>query len=251
MALQDDILQLAELDRQVVQALIENNTEEFLQVLGSYLETRSNLKREVLDESVVSVEDATAREILRRITNGDGLQSDEIVERLGGLGGGELAVGELDDAEVEDLGSELFCSWYSHHEYVRALAELRPLILRSSVSESVKRLVGQIKSCYAFQQYDAVFGLCRTLIEASIRDICVRRELVPKQVDDAALLEKYNWKCLRDKVSCGPLNEELKDLYGRLSEVLHARRSAGIAEVRKIFGETLRVIERLYESHGL
>ena len=54
MALQDDILQLAELDRQVVQALIENNTEEFLQVLGSYLEIRSNLKREVLDESVVS-----------------------------------------------------------------------------------------------------------------------------------------------------------------------------------------------------
>ena len=224
-ALQIDISRLAELDRQVAQVLLEGNTEALPHALGAYLELRSSLTREILDESVISVEDATAREVLRKITNGDGLQADKIVQRLQELGGGDLEVGELDDADVEELGSELFYSWYSHHEYVRALAELRPLILRSGASESVTRLTGQIKGCYAFQQYDAAFGLCRTLIEASIRDICVRRNLLPEAADDAVLLEKYSWEYLRNRVSCGSLSERLKDLYGRLSEVLHARRS--------------------------
>ena len=250
MALQDDILRLTRLDRQVVQALFEGNTEEFPRALGAYLELRSNLKREMLDESVISVEDATTREILHKISSGDGLRSDKIVERIQELGGGDLEVGELDDADVEELGSELFYSWYSHHEYVRALAELRPLILRSDASESVKRLTGQIKSCYAFQQYDAAFGLCRTLLEASIRDICVRRRLLPEPDNDAVLLEKYSWERLRNKISCGPLNGRLKNLYGRLSEVLHARRAVEIADVRDVFGETLLVVEELYDSHG-
>ena len=250
MALHDDISRLVELDRQVVQALIEGNTEEFPHALGAYLELRSGLKREMLDESAISVEDATARGTLHKIFSGDSFQSDKIVERLRELGGGDLEVGELDDADVEELGSELFYSWYSHHEYVRALAELRPLILRSEASESVKRLTGQIRSCYDFQQYDAAFGLCRTLIEASIRDICVRRELLPEPANDAFPLEKYSWGCLRNKISCGSLNERLKALYGRLSEVLHARRAVGIADVREMFEETLLVIEDLYESHG-
>ena len=56
--------------------------------------------------------------------------------------------------------------------------------------------------------------------------------------------------CPLVEVSCGPLNERLKDLYGRLSEVLHARRAVGIADVREVLGETLLVIEELYESHG-
>ena len=104
MALQDDILRLTRLDRQVVQALFEGNTEEFPRALGAYLELRSSLKREMLDESVISVEDATTREILHKISSGDGLRSDKIVERIQELGGGDLEVGELDDADVEELG---------------------------------------------------------------------------------------------------------------------------------------------------
>ena len=250
MALQDDILRLVELDQQVVQVLLEGKTKKFPHALGAYLELRSSLKCEMLDESVISVKDVTVRKILHKIFSGDGLQSDKIVERLQELGGGDLEMGELDDADVEELGSELFYSWYSHHEYVRALADLRPLIQRSGTSESVKRLTGQIRSCYAFQQYDAAFALCRTLLEASIRDICVRRNLLPEPADDALLLEKYSWGCLRNRISCGSLNERLKDLYGRLSEVLHARRSVGSADVREVFGETLLVIEELYESYG-
>ena len=224
MTLQDDALRLAELDRQVIQALksfVEGNGEEFSHVLDEYRKLRIDLKSRMLDESAISIEDITAREILHKISRGEGLRFDKFVKWIEELSGDDLAFGEFDDADMEKLGDELFYSWYSPHSYVTALAELRPLILQCDTSPSVKHFVGQIKGCYAFQQYDAAFALCRTLLEASIRDICVRCELLPEPGEKVTLLEKYNWRCLRDKVSCGSLNEKLKGLYERLSEVLH------------------------------
>ena len=251
MALQDDALRLVELDRLVFQTLMEGISEEGSRVLGEYLELRISLKSKMLDESVVSIEDGMAREVLHKISNGEGLPTDGFVKRLEELSGDDLALGEFDDVDIERLGSELFYSWFSHHEYVNALAELRPLILRSDAPQSVRRLVQEAKDCYAFQQYDAAFALCRMLIEASIRDICVRRGLLPEPDDKVVLLEKYSWRSLRNKVSCGSLNEKLEILYGRLCEVSHARRSATAEEARAMFRETLSAIEELYGNHGL
>lgn len=251
MSLQDDALRLVKLDQQVVRTLVEGNTEELGRALDAYIELRKSLKVRMLDESAASVEDAKAAEVLRNVGSGDGLPSDKIVERLAAHSGEELSAGEFDDVDLEELGSELFYSWYSHYDYVTALGELRPLILRCDPSESVKRLVGQVKSCYAFQQYDAAYGLCRTLLEASIRDICQRCGLFPDLGENVVLFEKYNWGQLRDKVSSGPLREQLSDLYRRLCEVLHARRTVTAEEARGVFRETLLVIEELYENHGL
>lgn len=229
MTLQDKALRLRDLEGQVVQA-IDGHTENLHHMLGEYLELKASLKRKILDESAISVEDARAREVLRKI--------------------GE-AVEEIDEADIEQLGSDLFYSWYCHQEFLRALAELRSLILRCDTPESVERLVEQIKRCYAFQQYDAAFALCRTLLEASIRDICVRRRLFPDLSANAVLYEKLTWYKLRNKVSTGDLNGKLEDLYTRLSKVLHARRTVMFNEARDVYLETLRVIEELYEVHKL
>ena len=158
---------------------------------------------------------------------------------------------EFDDTTLEKLGSELFYSWYSHQEYVRALGELRPLVLRSAAPESIERLTWQVKQCYAFQQYDAAYALCRTLLEASIRDICVRCRLFPDLGEDVILFGKYRWSQLRDEVSSGLLRDKLNDLYARLSAVLHARRTVDADEARETFEETLKVIEWMYEEHEL
>ena len=258
MTLQADALRLAELDQQVARTLVEGNTEELGHALVAYVELRKSLKRRILDESQISVEDAKARNVLLRIGGSDGLPSDNVVNRLVTLGDEEQSLGEFDEADIEELGSELFYSWYSHQEYVTALTELRPLLLRCDTSESVKRLVRQVKGCYAFQQYDAAFGLCRTLLEASIRDICVRRGLFPDRSEYAVLYEKLNWCELREKVSSIQpndkselINDKLCDLYRRLCEVLHARRSVVAKDAREVFQKTLLIIEELYEFHGL
>lgn len=251
MTLQDDALRLGELDRRVVRALLESDTEEFKRALPAYWELRKSLRTRSLDESAIAVSDSEAARVLRNISDGQGLPSDKITERLTALTGEELSAKEFDDQELWELGEDLFFSWTSHLEYVEALAELRPLILRTDASESVTRLVRQVKNCYALQQYDAAYGLCRTLLEAGIRDICDKCRLFPDLGQNVVLYEKYNWHQMRDKVSSGTLRERLGKLYRSLCEVLHARRSATREEAREAFRETMKVLELLYEERGL
>ena len=251
MALRDDALRLAELDLQVVQIFVDGHMEVFGNALAEYLTLKANLKQQMLDESTISIEDPEALEILRKIGRNGTFRSDEIVERIKDHTGGDLAVEEVDGVDLERLRSDLFHSWYSAEEYVSALRELRPLILGCDTSKSVIRLVEQIKRCNAFQQYDAAFGLCRTLLEASIRDICVRRGLFPDREESAVLYDYIKSSVLRDRVSSGHLKETLRELFDRLSKVLHAQRTVGPVEARRAFGDTLLAIEKLYESHNL
>jgi len=249
-SLQDDALQLAELDRRVIGAVVEQNTQDLVVALDAYQTLRKRLKERLLDTDVSIVEDMEVADVLRKMY-ANNLQSDKIIERICSQLGGNERIDEFDDKELWQLGKDLFYSWFSHHEYISALFELRPMVLSSPVSQFVARLVRQIKDCYAFQQYDAAYGLCRMLIEASVRDICVRRNLFPDLTDNVVLFEKRSWRDLREKVSVGPLAEHLKDLYDRLSSLLHARKIVTRKEARDVFEETLEVIEQLYVAHAL
>ena len=249
MAVQDDVLRLAALDQQVVQALVDRNIEKFCQVFSAFRTLKLDLKQRMLDECVVTEKDEVVREVVYKIHRSGDFQSEEMVQKLSKLGGGNFEDDEFSDAEIEELGSKIFYSWFSGTEYVTALIELRPLILHCETSENVKRLVDQIRNCYAFQQYDAAFGLCRTMLEACIRDICVRRALFPELSESAVLYERRKWAELRDRVACGELKEKLKALYERQCRVLHARSAAGAQDAREVFKETLLVIEELYKLH--
>lgn len=250
-SLEDDALRLEQLDQKVVQALMESDRQSLVFAIGAYTELRTKLRTLLLDKSVVPTADRNAAEVLRKIGSGDGFPSDEIIDWLAALRNEDISSDQFDDAELEELGSELFYSWYSHGEYVKALGELRPLVLRNTASESVTRLIWQVKQCYAFKQYDAAYGLCRTLLEASIRDICERCKLFPDLGENVVLYEKFSWYRLLEKVSSGSLKEKLRDLYGRLCEVLHARRTVTAEEARAAFMETLEAIELLYKRHDL
>ena len=250
-SLQDAALQLAELDRRVMRAVADKNKQDFPTALEDYLVLRKRLKVRLLDEGALTVEDAEAAEVLRKISGNDALPSDKVIARLALHIGENERIEEFDKEELRELGGELFYSWFSHHDYISALAELRPMVLRGLVPQSVSRLVRQVKDCYAFQQYDAAYGLCRMLIEASVRDICVRRKLFPDLTDNAVLYERHSWGELRDKVSAGALRKRLSGLYDELSKLLHARKTVTDKEARSAFDQTLEVIEELYAANGL
>ncbi len=249
MPLQDDLVALAALDRRVVRAVIEARRDDLKTAMTEYQSLRKSIRAHVLDQPAVSIPDADAAALLQKITTGEGLPTDKVIERLY-AGSGQLSE-EFDEDELETLGSELLYSWFSHYEYISGLAELRPLVVRGSVGESVSRLVRQVKDCYAFQQYDAAYSLCRTVIEGSIRDICVRRELFPDRGENVILFERFTWGQLRERVSSGILRDQLHSLYSRLSEVLHGRRSVSKDEARHAFEDTLQIVEQLYALHGL
>lgn len=156
---------------------------------------KSVMMRIWLDEEAITVEDDEKRAILRQ--------------------GYESEGAELSDEEIDESHSDALYSWMSHIDYVRALADLRPLMLPNDVPEKIKRLVLQARDCYAFQQYDAAIGMCRILLEASMRDVF--------QIGEAYM----KWKALSQKVSNEPLKCELRDLYTRQCHVVHAQSSEG------------------------
>lgn len=258
MSIQDDLLQLAALDQQVIHAVIDEGQTGLKNALADYLTLRKSLRTRLLDQPTASIESIGAAEILRKICGGDGLATDKLIERLSSASDPDRPLNDFDDEELASLGSDLFYSWFSHYEYIAGLAELRPLVIRSSVAEAVSQLVRQVKDCYAFQQYDAAYGLCRTVLEASARDICVRRRLFPGLNDNEILFEEIPWgqrsgqpDGLRDTVSSGLVRERLKNLYHELCSVLHGRKTVTRNEVRHAFEETLQVVEQLYAAHGL
>lgn len=140
-SLQDEALCLVELDRRVIRAVVEQNKQNFLPALEDYLALRKRLKVRLLDESALTVEDAEAAAVLRKISGNDALQSDKVIARIASNIGDNNRIEEFDEEEMRKLGGELFYSWFSHHEYISALADLRPMVLRGPVPQSVSRLV--------------------------------------------------------------------------------------------------------------
>ena len=153
MSLQDDALRLETLDQYVVQAVVEGDGSALGTALVAYVELRERLRISLLDKSAETISDRSAAETLRKMGSGEGLVSDNIYDRLVTRSGEGISTCNFDETTLEELGSYLFYSWYSHNEYVKALSKLRPLILRSTTSGIVERLVWQVKQCYAFQQY--------------------------------------------------------------------------------------------------
>ena len=250
-SIRDDAIHLAELDRRVVKAVIEWKHDELAKAIGAYETLRKNLKERLLAQPVVSVDDGEATEILRKISSGEGLPSDRAIKRLEAYADAKEHIGDFDPEDIEHLGDRFLHSWFSHHEYVAGLNELSSLILRVSVPETLTQLVDDAKKCYAFEQYNATYGLCRILIEASVRDICFKKQLLPEGADNIVYIEKNKGSDFRKKVSAGELGERLKALYGELSSLIHARKTINREEARRGFAETVQLIQDLYSYNGL
>ncbi len=140
MTLQEDALKLAELDQQICRTIISGNINELGRLLKKYVRLRDSLKLEMLGKPVISTENSKTSKAFRKIIGSDGLPSDIVVEQVLKLDGNDSSAEVFDEFEFDELGSNLLYSWFSHYEYVSALAKMRPMILQCDPSESVRRL---------------------------------------------------------------------------------------------------------------
>ena len=248
--MKEDALRLAELDRLVVRAFMESNFDGLTNFIVEFVNLRKMLKKQLMDLPVIEIQNKKAQEILRRLSVGDKLPSEELIQVLEDRIGDNERLEDLDPGEIEDLGNTLFYSWYSHFEYIEGLNEIGSLVLGIHTPKSMEDFVREAKNCYAFQQYNAMYALCRTIIESSVRDICFKRRLFPKRITNVRYIDEYRWCDLRDKVSSGQLNRQLKDIYRKTSSLIHGRKSVEKEEARDIFIETLKVVHDLYSFHG-
>ena len=154
---------------------------------------------------------------------------------------------ELNEDEIDNLGSEYFYSWFSHYEYIKSLYEIEVLIVDIEIPDNLKRFVNEIRKCYAFQQYNAANSLCRTILEITMRDVGIRIGEIhwPKDGDTKNFYKKYPPNIIREKVSNGndKLKKRIEVLYYELSSHIHGYKN----NVNISIKETLLVIQDIYD----
>jgi hypothetical protein len=244
--LTQDAIKLDRLNREVVKAVLEWNPDNIGKSLKEYITIEVKIKTALIDFPVAKIHDHLAKNVLSKIGQGESFQADNIIKMLESRSQEKVSLEALDDSEIEQLGSDLFYSWYSHYEYIEALYDIGSLIVSMTIPESLRAYVSEARSCYAFQQYNAVYGLCRTILESAIRHTCERKGFIKKS-GNVVDIESYKPAELINKVAKGDLRDRLKDIYSKTSTLLHGRKTINSEDAKQMFMDTLKAVQDLYK----
>lgn len=248
-------LRLKEVNRLIVKSVTEGKTEDLYKLLGEFLILKKNIKVSLIDTaiSVVEISDKIAQNIIRKINDKWVFEADKIIKVLEGRIGIKLNFDELGEEDIEELGSDLFYSWFSHYEYVEGLYNIGSLIVGISVPPALKEFVAEARACFAFQQYNAVYSLCRTILEVGIRDVCKRKGIIKTKKENLTYLEQYqdNISQLIDKISKGGLRKKIKHIYySKTSFLIHGHKTTTQKEAKEVLHETLKTVQEVYSYNG-
>ena len=250
----NDALRLKELDRLVVKATIEGTVKDQFKLLDEFRNLKKSIKIRLIDTTIAKINNKEVRFIMNRIVNEYLFESDKILVNLENITGVQFCVDALEIEETDQLESDLFYSWFSGHEYINALYEIGALILGIEVPKILEDFVSEARSCFAFQQYNALYSLCRTIIEVSVRDICKRKGFIKEKKDNVISFKQYqkdNISQLINKISRGTLKQKIKGIYyNKTSFLIHGHKTVGQIEAKELFRETMMTIQELYRQNG-
>ena len=247
-------LRLKEVNRLVVKTTIEGSLEDLGKLLNEFRHLKKSLKIGLIDISIPKIDNKEAQEMMNRIVAEHVFEADKIISDLEGITGEKFNVNELDPEETDQLESGLFYSWFSGYEYVNALYEIGALILGVSVPRILVDFVSEARSCFAFQQYNALYSLCRTIIEVAVRDICKRKGFIEENEGNVIFFEQYqrdNISQLINNISKGGLKRTIKDIYyNKTSFLIHGHKTTKRIESKELFRETMSAVQELYSQNG-
>jgi hypothetical protein len=245
-------IRLREIDRQVVEAIVTEAFDRLPDLIGEFLELKRRIRSAQIDPAVLPIASEKALEVLRRLRDGPPFHTDRVTDSLRSRSDDKGAFDELTDAEIEELGSAHFYSWFSHHEYIRNLYGLGTLIVTASIPDRVQVYLEEVRRCFAFQQFHAVLALCRAFIEAVARDICEQRGLIGARGGAVIDITERKFNPLISAITDAALRKRANSLYyGLASPVVHGTRSVSRNDAREAIKETLSLVEDLYRRNGL
>ena len=244
--LTQDAIKLDRLNREVVKAVIEWKPDNIGKALKEYVGTKIKIKTALIDYPVAKIHDHLAKNVLSKIGQGESFQADNILKMLESQFQEKVSFESLDDFEIEQLGSDLFYSWYSHYQYIEALYDIGSLIVSITIPETLREYVSEARSCYAFQQYNAVYGLCRIILESAIRHTCERKGFIERR-GNVVDIESYKPAELINQAAKGDLRQRLKEIYSKTSTLLHGRKIIKSEDAKKMFRDTLKAAQDLYK----
>ncbi|MCP3931456.1 MAG: hypothetical protein GY705_20410 [Bacteroidetes bacterium] len=241
--LTQDALSLKNLDKLSVKLVLEWNVEELMKTLQEFMDLKKKIKKEMIECPVAKIHNNIAKEVLRKISQSDEFQTEKILKGIENKTGASFEFDKLDLEEADDDEMrDLFYSWFSHYEYSQGLYEIGSLVVSYSVPDALKSYVSEARSCYAFQQYNAVYGLCRTILEIAIRHRCERMGIIKRneKIED---FESYRPSVLINKSTRGPLRDKVKDIYSDTSTLLHGRKIVRKEDAIKMFKDALSTVQ--------
>ncbi len=213
--------ELQNIDRAVVRAVVEWNPEQLTELVEKFSLLKTKIKLSMISTSVLKVHDPVAQDILQKISLSEPFQTDIVLKAISGETADARGFKNLSEEELWDLGDKHFYSWFSHYEYVKELFYIGALIVGISVPEALRCYVEEARRCYAFQQYNGVYSLCRTILEAAVRHTCQRNGRLRKLQGNIIDFDAYAPRELIRRACHGSLKDVINRLYNTTSAVIH------------------------------
>ena len=243
-------LKIHDLDKSATKTFVNKDLKTFVLILLDFVELKKKIKRALLEISSTTINDKKALGILRNISLGIESQCDKYLKNISQMQGVDCSVLEqFNWKEMDEIGSDIFHSWFCAIDYVEGMLKISSLFLDISIPKILDKYVDEARKCYALQQYLSVYALCRTILETSIRDIGQRKGILPK---DKGLLKRWElrkWTHMRNKVVPKFLNDEIDSLYDRTSGLIHGQKVVNKDIAYETFKETLEIVQRLYDYY--
>jgi hypothetical protein len=247
-ALIRDAHTLIELDRKIVEAIIQSNVENLSKLISEFRDTKIKVQKGLAQVGVVENVGDKEKEVLLRIQGK--LPADAFIEQLESKAGEELSFYELSEEEVNELGLDLFYFWIGPNEYVRDIFKVNTLIFRTRIPESLRQYVMEARDCFALQQHNAVVSMCRTILEGAVKDLCEKKGFFEPQGENVIEINPKIFNQLLKEVSRGKLKRRAIKIYYRdACPVVHGDRSMNADDALRVLRETMDVVQELYSLH--
>jgi len=243
----EDAAALVEADRRVVEAVAKSNLDTLKTLVANFRDKRVQVHAGLTALSTVEAVDHQTQELLSRVQRK--FPTDRLIEVLAKRNSDDAWFDEVSDEEVWDLGHQLLYSWISHYEYVRNIFKVNTVILTTTIPSTLRVFIDEARNCFAFQQYNAVISLCRTILEAAAKDLCERKGLFEKAGDKIVEINPKIFNQLIKAVATGSLKRRTVKLYFRdACPVVHGDRLVDGDEALHVLRETTSVVQELYSS---
>lgn len=233
--------QINKLNRSIIEIYQEDKfySDDHYEALLDKLNQFSNLKKEIRSIIVefphIKIDDLLISGILKKVNKNHVFFADTLL-----LKDKDKNVVPPDE-ELDEL-RDIFYSWFSHYEYIEGLYETSSLITSYHVPNKLIKYIETARKCYAFQQYIAVYVLCRTIIEISISH--KSKQLGQKTDEKHSFSTLLNFACRDDEL----MQKTAFDIYKYTSEIVHGKIGNNITKksTHKLFEETIKFVDNLF-----
>ena len=240
-------LRIKQIEKLYVKAVTEYKNDELIKLLEEHLKLKKEIKTTLMEHHVIKVQNKLAQEIIQKISLNIPLLLDRKIDLLIPE---DITVSELTEEEIEELGSNLFYSWFSHYEYITRMYDISALILNcGEIPNYLEKFVSEARNSYVFQNYLAVYSLCRTILEIGVRDMGVRKGFLKEKNGKIIHQKSYRMELI-DLIDMatkgkGRIRNKMHQIRKKTNFLIHGRKTVSPEEAKEMLKTTLKVIHEL------